>query len=101
NEFTLLQEVPVDEIEKKAGIVMAEAIKRMRTQQVNPQGGYDGEYGVIKIFKEGEIAALTGQMNFFGMAGEIHLTCECGYFSFFENSRTHRSDEFLWDGRSK
>ncbi len=68
NEFTLLKETPVEDIEKKAGFVIAEAIRRMRTQQVNPQGGYDGEYGVIKIFKEGELAQLTGQMNLFGMA---------------------------------
>jgi hypothetical protein len=33
-----------------------------------PQGGYDGEYGIIKIFKEGEIEQLTGQMNLFGAA---------------------------------
>ncbi|HVZ98421.1 MAG TPA: UvrD-helicase domain-containing protein [Chitinophagaceae bacterium] len=69
NEFTLLKQTPVEDIEKKAGVVVAEAIRRMRIQQVNPQGGYDGEYGVIKIFKEGELAALTGQMNFFGMDG--------------------------------
>lgn len=68
NEFTLLKQVPVEDIEKKAGVVVAEAIRRMRAQQVNPQGGYDGEYGVIKIFKAGELAQLTGQMNFFGMA---------------------------------
>ncbi|MCW5909977.1 MAG: UvrD-helicase domain-containing protein [Cyclobacteriaceae bacterium] len=67
NEFTLLKQAPIEDIEKKAGMVVAEAIKRMRTQQVNPQGGYDGEYGVIKIFKEGELAQLTGQTNFFGM----------------------------------
>ncbi|GAB3417225.1 endonuclease Q family protein [Niabella aquatica] len=67
NEFTLLKQAPVEDIEQKAGVVVAEAIRRMRTQQVNPQGGYDGEYGVIKIFKEGEPAHLTGQLHFFGM----------------------------------
>lgn len=67
NEFTLLNQIPIEDIEKKAGFVIAEAIKRMRAQQVNPQSGYDGEYGVIKIFKEGELAQLTGQMNLFGM----------------------------------
>ncbi len=67
NEFTLLKQVPVEDIRQKAGTVVAEAIKRMREQEVNPQGGYDGEYGVIKIFKEGELAKLTGQMFFFGM----------------------------------
>ena len=70
NEFTLLKEAPVEDIEKKAGFVVAEAIRRMRTQQVNPQGGYDGEYGVIKIFKDGELAQLTGQMNLFGMIAD-------------------------------
>ena len=67
NEFTLLKQTPIEDIEKKAGIIVAEAIKRMRTQQVSPQGGYDGEYGIIKIFKEGELAQLKGQMNFLGM----------------------------------
>lgn len=71
NEFTLLKEVPVADIEKKAGVAVAEAIRRMRSQEVDPQGGYDGEYGVIKIFKEGELAALTGQMSFFGMGDNI------------------------------
>ncbi len=65
NEFTLLKQAPVEDIKQKAGTVVAEAIKRMREQEVNPQGGYDGEYGVIKIFKEGELAQLAGQMFFF------------------------------------
>lgn len=64
NEFTLLKETPVEEIEKKSGSVMAEAIRRMRTQQVNARGGYDGKYGVIKIFKENEIKDLTGEFDF-------------------------------------
>ncbi len=68
NEFALLKEAPVEDIEKKAGFVVAEAIRRMRMRQVDPQGGYDGEYGVIKIFKDGELAQLTGQMNLFGTA---------------------------------
>lgn len=68
SEFTLLKEAPVEDIEKNLGPVLAEAIRRMRTQQVDPQGGYDGEYGTIKIFKEGEIDALTGQSGLFGAA---------------------------------
>ena len=68
NEFTLLTEVPVEDIKKQAGMLLAEAIKRMRAHEVYPQGGYDGEYGIIKIFKEGEIERLAGQMNLFGSA---------------------------------
>lgn len=65
NEFSLLQKTPVEDIEKKSGFVLAEAIRRMRARQVNPQGGYDGEYGVVKIFREGELAQMTGQMSLF------------------------------------
>lgn len=74
NEFTLLHETPIEDIEKRAGNVLAEAIRRMRTHEVNPQGGYDGEYGTIKIFKDGEIGRLTGQLNFFGVAAGDRLT---------------------------
>jgi uncharacterized protein (TIGR00375 family) len=68
NEFTLLKHAPIEDIGKRSGALMAEAIRRMRTGQVNPQAGYDGEYGVINIFRKGEIASLTGQMHFFGPA---------------------------------
>ncbi|SEL90838.1 UvrD-helicase domain-containing protein [Parapedobacter koreensis] len=70
NEFTLLNETPIEDIEKRVGVVLAEAIRRMRSHQVSPQGGYDGEYGTIRIFNDGEIARLTGQMNFFGLTAE-------------------------------
>ena len=65
NEFSLLNEVPVEDIEKKNPI-LAEAIRRMRTKEVNPIAGYDGLYGIIKIFKEGELKKLSGQLHFFG-----------------------------------
>ncbi len=68
NEFTFLNDIPLIDIEKKFGHIVSEAIRRMRTQQVNPEGGYDGEFGVIKIFKEGEIESLGGQQDFFGMS---------------------------------
>lgn len=55
NEFNLLKAVPVEDIRRQAGPVLAEAIRRMREQEVKPVPGYDGRYGVIKIFNEGEI----------------------------------------------
>ncbi len=66
NEFSLLKQVPIQDIEKQSGPVIAEAIRRMREQEVNPQAGYDGLYGTIKIFEEGEISRLMGQGTFFG-----------------------------------
>ncbi len=66
NEFTFVKEVPVEDIRKKCGFVISEAIRRMRESQVKPVAGYDGEFGVIKIFNEGELASLQGQSNLFG-----------------------------------
>lgn len=66
NEFSLLKEVPVEDIHKQGGPVLAEAIRRMRTHEVKPVAGYDGLYGVIKIFNEGELSKITGQMYLLG-----------------------------------
>ena len=66
NEFTLLKQVPIEDIERDGGPVIAEAIRRMREQEVKAVSGYDGVYGVIRIFNEGEIEKLQGQLNFFG-----------------------------------
>jgi uncharacterized protein (TIGR00375 family) len=66
NEFSLLKEVPVEDILKQGGPVLAEAIRRMRTHEVKPIAGYDGLYGVIKIFNEGELSRITGQMYLLG-----------------------------------
>lgn len=54
NEFTLLRRTPVDEI-KKYDSTLAEAIRRMRAGEVYPQAGFDGEFGKIRVFGEGEI----------------------------------------------
>ncbi|MDX1619060.1 MAG: UvrD-helicase domain-containing protein, partial [Balneolaceae bacterium] len=67
NEFDLLREVPVPDIEKRGGPVLAEAIRRIRQNEVTPVAGYDGVFGVIKIFKRGEIDRIRGQLGFFGI----------------------------------
>lgn len=54
-ELDILLEIPVEEIEKKSSKTLAEAIRRMRNREIIVQEGYDGEYGVIKVFKPGEV----------------------------------------------
>ncbi len=71
NEFTLLENAPVDEIKRRADPILAEAISRMRLRQVNPQPGFDGVYGVIRIFQEGELAKLSGQLHLFGLTTPV------------------------------
>jgi uncharacterized protein (TIGR00375 family) len=54
NEFSLLTEMPVEDIQRKSSPVLAEAIRRMRINQVRRIPGYDGEYGTIYLFDEKE-----------------------------------------------
>ncbi|MDE0025357.1 MAG: UvrD-helicase domain-containing protein [Spirochaetaceae bacterium] len=49
-ELAILREVPLKEIDAAGGAVLAEGIRRMRAGEVRAQGGYDGEYGVIRLF---------------------------------------------------
>ena len=44
---------------------LSRAISRMRTGEVIKQEGYDGEYGVIKLFKDSEKHELIGQKKLF------------------------------------
>jgi uncharacterized protein (TIGR00375 family) len=53
-ELGILMDVPVKDIEIVAGDMVAEGIKRMRDGQVHIAAGYDGLYGVIKIFDNKE-----------------------------------------------
>ena len=49
-ELTILQDRPPEEIAAAGGAVLAEGIRRMRAGEVRAQSGYDGEYGVIRLF---------------------------------------------------
>jgi DNA helicase-2/ATP-dependent DNA helicase PcrA len=66
NEFAFLRETPAEDIKKKCGYLLSEAVRRMRNNEVNPVPGYDGEFGTIRIFNEGELESLLGQSNLFG-----------------------------------
>jgi len=67
NEFDLMREIPIEEIRQEAGPVLAEAIRRIRENEVIRKPGFDGVYGEIKVFKEGEIDRIRGQLGFFGI----------------------------------
>lgn len=65
SEVAILQETPLEDIERIGGGLLAEGIRRMRTGKVNAEAGYDGEYGVIKLFDDQERKSFTTQMGFF------------------------------------
>ena len=53
SEFDILKNISLKKI-VECDPVLGEAIKRMREGQVIIQPGYDGEYGVIRLFEKGE-----------------------------------------------
>jgi len=52
DEFTILLDIPIDEIENDSTPAIAEAIRRMRAGEMNIRPGYDGVYGQVKIFSD-------------------------------------------------
>ncbi len=57
-ELEILRALPLEDISAAGGPVLAEGIRRMREGNVVTQSGYDGEYGVIRMF-DGEADQLS------------------------------------------
>ena len=60
SEFTILRHTPLEELRHWSPVV-GEALARIRINQVIRQAGYDGEFGQIRLFHEGEVDALAGK----------------------------------------
>ena len=54
-ELGILGDVPVDDLGQAGGALLAEAITRLRRGEVRREAGYDGEYGVVRLFGPGEL----------------------------------------------
>lgn len=57
SEFGLLLHAPPEEIREVSPLV-AEAVTRIRAGRVIRHGGYDGEFGTIRVFEEGEVVRI-------------------------------------------
>jgi DNA helicase-2/ATP-dependent DNA helicase PcrA len=55
-ELHILRESDTADIGRTAGSLVAEAIARLRRGEVIKEAGYDGEYGVIRLFRPEELA---------------------------------------------
>ena len=64
-EFEILRNLPLEDIRRVSGTRVAEGIERLRRGQVERIPGFDGEYGVIKLFSSEELNNTEGQMSFF------------------------------------
>ena len=65
NELFILREASLKEIEQKAGPLLAEGIKRVRSGKVHIAAGYDGEFGSINIFTDEERKTSKDQLTLF------------------------------------
>ncbi|HKJ88918.1 MAG TPA: endonuclease Q family protein, partial [Gammaproteobacteria bacterium] len=64
SELSILLDLPLEEIEQTSGSPLAEGIRRMRAGEVRVREGFDGEFGVISLFDQGELRRLTPQLSF-------------------------------------
>ncbi|MHB8844536.1 MAG: endonuclease Q family protein [Nitrospirota bacterium] len=63
NEFTVLREAPLGDIERAGSPLLREAVARMRAGRVRIAPGYDGAYGSISLFEEAERTDSKWQMQ--------------------------------------
>ncbi|MBD3310984.1 MAG: DNA helicase UvrD [Candidatus Magasanikbacteria bacterium] len=54
NEFYILLESPITKIEKNSSKQIAKAIEKVRKGEIVVRPGYDGEFGVVKVFDSDE-----------------------------------------------
>jgi len=58
-ELSILEQVPVEDIARAESSLLAEGIARLRAGTVIREAGYDGEYGVIRLFEPSELRRHT------------------------------------------
>ncbi|MBO0871158.1 MAG: AAA family ATPase, partial [Micromonosporaceae bacterium] len=65
-ELAILRQVPVAEVARAGGELLGEALARLRRGEVRRTPGFDGEYGVIRLFEPAELASasLAGEALF-------------------------------------
>jgi uncharacterized protein (TIGR00375 family) len=65
NEFSVLMDAPIADIQRVSTQLVGEAIERMRSGNIHVVPGYDGEYGKVKIFELAERKEVKGQATLF------------------------------------
>jgi uncharacterized protein (TIGR00375 family) len=69
-ELSILEELPLETIRHAGSELFAEAVDRLRRGNVIRLGGYDGEYGVIRLFTPKELERPKAGMLFDLPAGQ-------------------------------
>jgi DNA helicase II / ATP-dependent DNA helicase PcrA len=66
-ELNVLNALSLEKIEKAGIPLLSESIGRMREKKIKIAPGYDGEFGRVKIFEEGERESLMSKKPLFHM----------------------------------
>lgn len=72
SELSILREIPIDDISKAYSPLLGEGISRLRAGKVIKHPGYDGEYGVIRLFEPDELA----RKNFINLKLNINIPAQ-------------------------
>jgi DNA helicase II / ATP-dependent DNA helicase PcrA len=64
-EIDILERLPLEEVAKAGDELLLEALTRLRAGNVRRDAGYDGEYGVIRLFDPGEIRGRSAVASLF------------------------------------
>ncbi|NLG83033.1 MAG: UvrD-helicase domain-containing protein, partial [Firmicutes bacterium] len=67
-EIAVLRSAPLAEIAGIAGMLVAEAVRRVRVGEIEFRPGYDGEYGVLTILRPEERRQILGQTGLFTLS---------------------------------
>ncbi|MGI9420585.1 MAG: UvrD-helicase domain-containing protein [Geminicoccaceae bacterium] len=71
SELDILNHVPIEDIRRADDGLLGEAISRLRSGDVIRKGGYDGEYGVIRLFEDNELKEARSGGLLFDLQEEI------------------------------
>ncbi|MFO7633885.1 MAG: UvrD-helicase domain-containing protein [Caldilinea sp.] len=67
-ELRILRETPLEGIAAAGGAQLAQGIDRMRRGQVDAEAGYDGEYGVVRVFSPAAVGDDAPQLTLLAAA---------------------------------
>ena len=59
SELHVLLHAPIADIEKVGGMKVAQGVTKVRQGNIAIEPGYDGEYGKVAIWEEGEVKQLS------------------------------------------
>ena len=65
-ELEILQQLPIEDVDRHVDPLLGEAIRRLRRGEVRAEGGYDGEYGTVRVFQPDEIVPQLTLAPLFG-----------------------------------